>query len=178
MIVIGFLVSLFLNTRLGLSIRATGDNPDMVRASSINTKLMITIGLCLSNSLTGLSGGLLAQYQKSCDINLGTGMVTIALASLIIGETLIGKGSIWCRILGVVLGSCLYRFIVAIALRFDVPPEALKLVSAIIVAIAIGLPYLKRQFHLYQTKRAARVKNQKYIDEILAQESKGKEGQR
>ena len=177
-IVIGFLVSLFLNTRLGLSIRATGDNPDMVRASSINTKLMITIGLCLSNSLTGLSGGLLEQYQKSCDINLGTGMVTIALASLIIGETLIGKGSIWCRILGVVLGSCLYRFIVAIALRFDVPPEALKLVSAIIVAIAIGLPYLKRQFHLYQTKRAARVKNQKYIDEILAQESKGKEGQR
>ena len=177
-IVVGVLVSLFLNTRLGLSIRATGDNPDMVRASSINTKLMITIGLCLSNSLTGLSGGLLAQYQKSCDINLGTGMVTIALASLIIGETLIGKGSILCRILGVVLGSCLYRFIVAIALRFDVPPEALKLVSAIIVAVAIGLPYLKKQFRLYQSKRVARVKNQRYIDEILAQEKEGKEGQK
>ena len=177
-IVVGVLVSLFLNTRLGLSIRATGDNPDMVRASSINTKLMITIGLCLSNSLTGLSGGLLAQYQKSCDINLGTGMVTISLASLIIGETLIGKGSILCRILGVVLGSCLYRFIVAIALRFDVPPEALKLVSAIIVAVAIGLPYLKKQFRLYQSKRVARVKNQRYIDEILAQEKEGKEGQK
>ena len=87
--VIVALISLFLNTRLGLSIRATGDNPDMVRASSINTGMMITIGLCVANALTGLSGGLLAQYQKSCDINLGTGMVTIALASLIIGETII-----------------------------------------------------------------------------------------
>ena len=77
---VGVLISLFLNTRLGLSIRATGDNPDMVRASSINTGMMITIGLCVANALTGLSGGLLAQYQKSCDINLGTGMVTIALA--------------------------------------------------------------------------------------------------
>ena len=83
---VGVLISLFLNTRLGLSIRATGDNPDMVRASSINTGMMITIGLCVANALTGLSGGLLAQYQKSCDINLGTGMVTIALASLIIGD--------------------------------------------------------------------------------------------
>ena len=71
-ILIGVLVSLFLNTRLGLSIRATGDNPDMVRASSINTGFMITIGLCVANALTALSGGLLAQYQKSCDINLGT----------------------------------------------------------------------------------------------------------
>ena len=88
-IIVGVLISFFLNTRLGLSIRATGDNPDMVRASSINTSAMITIGLCVANALTGLSGGLLAQYQKSCDINLGTGMVTIALASLIIGLSLI-----------------------------------------------------------------------------------------
>ncbi|MDO4311954.1 MAG: ABC transporter permease [Eubacteriales bacterium] len=177
-LVIGFAISLFLNTRLGLSIRATGDNPDMVRASSINTKLMITIGLCVSNSLTGLSGGLLAQYQKSCDINLGTGMVTIALASLIIGETLIGKGSMLRRILGVILGSCLYRFIVAVALRFNVPPECLKLVSSIIVAVAIGLPYLKKQFHLYQNKLAAKAENQHYIDEILSEKFSGKEGQK
>jgi putative ABC transport system permease protein len=148
----------------------------MVRASSINTKLMITIGLCVSNSLTGLSGGLLAQYQKSCDINLGTGMVTIALASLIIGETLIGKGSMLHRILGVVLGSCLYRFIVAIALRFNVPPECLKLVSSLIVAVAIGLPYLKKQFYFYQSKRAAKAKNLQYIDEILQKDTEGKEG--
>lgn len=173
-IAVGILISLFLNTRLGLSIRATGDNPDMVRASSINTRLMITIGLCVANALTGLSGGLLAQYQRSCDINLGTGMVTIALASLIIGETLIGKGSMFVRILGVILGSCLYRFIVAVALRLNVPAECLKLVSSIIVAFAIALPYLKKQFAFQKMKRAAKAENQQFIREIMSQ-SLGKE---
>lgn len=158
-VVVAVLIGLFLNTRLGLSIRATGDNPDMVRASSINTKLMITIGLCVANALTGLSGGLLAQYNKSCDINLGTGMVTIALASLIIGETLMGKGGIKKRIVGVVLGSCLYRFIVAIALRLDVPAESLKLVSAIIVAVAIAFPYLKQQWEFSKSKKASQQKH-------------------
>ena len=129
----------FLGTRLGLSIRATGDNAAMVRASSINPAFTITVGLCISGALCALSGGLLAQYQKSCDINVGTGMVTIALASLIIGETLFGKRSIPLRALGVVIGSCLYRIVVAIALRFDLPASALKLVSAIIVAVAIDI---------------------------------------
>ena len=165
----GIVISFFLNTRLGLSIRATGDNPDMVRASSINTGLMITIGLCVSNALTALSGGLLAQYQKSCDINLGTGMVTIALASLIIGESILGKGSMIKRVLGVMFGSCLYRFIVAVALRLNVPAECLKLVSALIVAIAIALPYLKKQSAFYQQKRKAKAKNQEYIEEIKAE---------
>ena len=96
----------FLGTRLGLSIRATGDNAAMVRASSINPAFTITVGLCVSGALCALSGGLLAQYQKSCDINVGTGMVTIALASLIIGETLVGKRTMLRRILGVVFGSC------------------------------------------------------------------------
>jgi putative ABC transport system permease protein len=172
-VVVAVFVGLFLNTRLGLSIRATGDNPDMVRASSINTKLMITIGLCVANALTGLSGGLLAQYNKSCDINLGTGMVTIALASLIIGETLMGKGSIKKRIFGVVLGSCLYRFIIAIALRLDVPAESLKLVSAIIVAAAIAFPYLKEQMAFAKNKKIAKVENQAYIKELLEQETEG-----
>lgn len=166
-IVIGILVSVFLNTRLGLSIRATGDNPDMVRASSINTSLMITIGLCVANALTALSGGLLAQYQKSCDINLGTGMVTIALASLIIGETLIGKGGMLKRIAGVILGSCLYRFIVAIALRMNVPAECLKLVSALIVAIAIAFPYLKTKLSFYKARCLSREQNQRYIKELV-----------
>lgn len=172
-LLVGALVSIFLNTRLGLSIRATGDNPDMVRASSINTKAMITIGLCVANALTGLSGGLLAQYQRSCDINLGTGMVTIALASLIIGESIIGKGSMFRRVLGVILGSCLYRFIVAIALRMNVPAEALKLVSAIIVAIAIAFPYLKKQFAFYQSRRISKAENQQYVAQLLAKEKGG-----
>ena len=149
---VGVLLSLFLNTRLGLSIRATGDNEHMVRASSINPLFMITVGLCVANSLTAFSGAILGQYQKSCDINLGTGMVTIALASLIIGETLVGKGSMFKKIAGVILGSCLYRFIVALALRLNVPAEALKLVSAVIVAAAISLPYLKEKSAFYRLR--------------------------
>ena len=149
LLVIALLLWWFLGTTLGMSIRATGDNADMVKSSSINPTLTITVGLCIANSLTGLSGALIAQYQKSADINIGTGMVTIALASLIIGQTLIGnKGSIPRRILGTILGSILYRFIVAIALRLSVPAEALKLVSAIIVAVAIATPYVKRKLSL------------------------------
>ena len=140
---VGILLALFLKTRLGLSIRATGDNPDMVRASSINTGFTITVGLCVSNSLTALSGAVLAQYQKTADINLGTGMVIIGLASLIIGETLLPKGKTWLKILGAVFGSIVYRFIIAIALRMDLPSECLKLISATIVALAIGLPAIK-----------------------------------
>ena len=145
----------FLGTRLGLSIRATGDNAAMVRASSINPAFTITVGLCISGALTALSGGLLAQYQKSCDINVGTGMVTIALASLIIGETLVGKRTMVRRVLGVVFGSCLYRFIVAVALRFNVPAAAMKLVSAIIVAVAISMPAIQSRIAFEKRKHAA-----------------------
>lgn len=142
-LLVGALLALFLKTRLGLSLRATGDNPDMVRASSINTGRTVTIGLGLSNSLTGLSGALLAQYQKTADINLGTGMVVIGLAALIIGETLVPKGSLWGKLLGAVLGSVVYRLILALALRLSLPSECLKLISAVIVALAIGLPAVK-----------------------------------
>ena len=138
-------VILFLNTRIGLSIRATGDNPDMVRASSINTAFTITVGLCIANSLTALSGAVLAQYQKTADINLGTGMVIIGLASLIIGDTLTPKGKVGIKVLGAVLGSVIYRFIIALALRLDLPSECLKLISAVIVALAIGLPALRSE---------------------------------
>ena len=135
---------LFLSTRLGLSIRATGDNPDMVRVSSINTGLTITIGLAISNSITALSGAVLAQYQKTADINLGTGMVIIGLASLIIGETIFRKGKSWIKVLGAVVGCIVYRFVIAIALRLDLPSECLKLVSAVIVACAIALPAIQK----------------------------------
>ena len=142
-LLIAGLMILFLKTRLGLSIRATGDNPDMVRASSINTAFTVTVGLCIANALTALSGALLAQYQKSADINLGTGMVIIGLASLIIGEALLPKGKLWLKVLGAILGSVVYRFIIAMALRIDLPTECLKLISAVIVALAIGLPALR-----------------------------------
>ena len=142
-VVVCLLLILFLGTRMGLSIRATGDNPDMVRASSINTAFTITIGLCISNAMTSLSGAVLAQYQKSADINLGTGMVVIGLASLIIGETLFGRGGMWAKAAAAVAGSVIYRFIIALALRANVPSECLKLISAVIVALAIAAPTIR-----------------------------------
>lgn len=144
--VVCVLLILFLQTRVGLSIRATGDNPDMVRASSINTTFTISLGLCIANALTALSGAVLAQYQRTADINLGTGMVIIGLASLIIGETFFRKGSIYLKAVGAVVGSIVYRFIIAIALRLDLPSEFLKLISAVIVALAISAPYLQTKF--------------------------------
>lgn len=150
------LLVLFLGTRLGLSIRATGDNPAMVRASSINTVFTITVGLCVANAMTALSGAVLAQYQRSADINLGTGMVVIGLASLIIGETLLGRGGLWAKVLAAVAGSVIYRFIIALALRANVPSECLKLISAVIVALAISAPTLKRTLALRRRRMQAR----------------------
>ena len=144
-LVIAFLVA-FLNTRLGLAIRATGNNPDMVKSSSIDPAFTTIVGLCVANSFTGLSGCLLAQAQKSVDINIGTGMVTIALASLLIGGTVLGRGGIMSRAIGVVLGSFIFRLVYTIALRFNMPAFMLKLVSSVIVILAIAVPYLKTQW--------------------------------
>jgi putative tryptophan/tyrosine transport system permease protein len=149
------LVFRFLGTRLGLSIRATGDSIAMVRASSINPSFTITVGLCLSNSLTGLAGCLIGQYNKNAEINMGTGMVTIALASLIIGQTLFGRRRMMTRIMGVVIGSIIYRFIIALALRLNVPTQAFKLVSALIVAVAIAAPAAREMLQNKKKKAAA-----------------------
>jgi len=151
-------VVFFFKTRLGLSIRATGDNADMVRASSINPAFTVTVGLCLANSLTALAGCLYGLLNTGCDINLGTGMVTVALASLVIGESLMGKGSIAKRVCGVVLGACLYRIIMAIAIGADIPTECFKLVSALIVAVAIATPQGRKMLALHRQKAAARKK--------------------
>lgn len=139
-------LTLFLRTRLGLAIRATGNNPGMVRSSSINTVFTTTVGLCISGSFTALSGCLLAQAQKAVDINLGTGMVTIALASLLIGGTLMGKGGIFKRACGVVLGAIIFRLVYTIALRLNMPAFMLKLVSSVIVVLALSIPYFKKQW--------------------------------
>ena len=147
---------LFLGTRLGLSIRATGDNPDMVRASSINTAFTVLIGLCISNALTALSGAVLAQYQRSADINLGTGMVVIGLASLIIGDTLFARGGLWTKAAAALAGSILYRFIIALALRANIPSECLKLLSAVIVGLAIAAPALREKAALARRRAAHR----------------------
>lgn len=144
-IIVVFLVK-FLKTRLGLAIRATGNNADMVKSSSINPVFTTIVGLCISNSFTALSGCLLAQSQKAADINIGQGMVTIALASLLIGNTIMGRGGIAKRAVGMVLGAFIFRLVYTIALRFNMPAFMLKLVSSVIVVLAISVPYLKAQW--------------------------------
>lgn len=146
------LLTLFLGTRLGLAIRATGNNPIMVKSSSINTVFTTIVGLCVANAFTGLSGCLLAQYQKSVNIDIGSGMVTIALASLLIGATILGRGKIVTRAVGVVLGSFIFRLVYTIALRFHLPAFMLKLVSSIIVVIALSFPYLKTQLPMMKRR--------------------------
>ena len=146
------LLTLFLRTRLGLAIRATGDNPIMVRSSSINPAFTTTVGLCVANSLTALSGCLVAQAQKAVDINLGTGMVTIALASLLIGSTVMGRGGVFKRAVGVVLGAVIFRLVYTVALRLNMPAFMLKLVSSVIVVLAISIPYLHRQMPLLKRR--------------------------
>jgi len=145
-LVVAFL-TFFLNTRLGLAIHATGDNPDMVRSSSIDPVFTTIVGLCVANAFTALSGCLLGQYQKSMDVNLGQGMVTIALASLLIGSTVLGRGGIFTRAVGMVLGSIIFRLVYAVALRLDILPAfMLRLISSAIVVLAISGPYLKQQW--------------------------------
>ena len=145
-IIIGVLLALFLRTKFGLAIRATGNNPDMVRSSSINPVFTTIVGLCIANSFTALSGCLLAQSQKSVNIDIGTGMVTIALASLLIGNVFLGRKKIPLQIVGMVLGAFVFRLVYTIALRFDMPAFMLKFVSSVIVVLAISIPYLKTRF--------------------------------
>ena len=119
----------------------------MVRSSSINPVFTTIVGLCVANTFTGLSGCLMAQSQKMSEINIGSGMVTIALASLLIGSTLLGRGGIFTRAVGMVVGAFIFRLVYAVALRLDVLPAfMLKLISSVIVALAIALPYLKAQW--------------------------------
>ena len=152
----GLLLWVFLGTRMGLSIRATGDNRDMVRASSVNPTFTITVGLCIANALTALSGAVVGQAQKSADINAGTGVVVIGLACLIIGETIVGKRSMLRGVIAVVVGSIVYRFIYAVVLYTKIVPiDCLKLVTAVVVGLAIAMPALKNWFAFQRRKMAA-----------------------
>ena len=139
----------FLRTKLGLAIRATGSNADMVRSSSINPAFTTTVGLCVSNAFTALSGCLMAQQQKNYEVNMGSGMVTVALASLLIGGVIISKHrSVPLRAVGAVIGAFLFRLVYALALRLNMPAFMLKAVSSLIVVLAISGPYLRKQLPL------------------------------
>ena len=153
---VGISLLLFLKTRLGLSIRATGDNMKMVRASSINPVFTITVGLCIANGITALSGAMVGQYQNAADINGGTGIVVIGLACLIIGETVLGHRTVKKGVIAAVIGSVIYRLIYAVVLYTKiVPVQGLKLLTAIVVVLAIAFPTMKKQIQFQKRKFTA-----------------------
>lgn len=135
------LIDWFLQTDLGLSIRATGDNPAMIRSFGVNTNTSIIIGLMLSNALVGLSGGLLAQYQAYSDVQMGIGMIVIGLASVIIGQAIFGTKTIKRASFAVIIGAIIYRFVIALSLYLPwIGPTDMKLITAVIVVLALILP--------------------------------------
>jgi putative ABC transport system permease protein len=138
-----FILYWFFGTEIGSAIRATGNNPYMVRAQGVNTDSTIIIGLMLANGLVALSGGLIAQSQNYADVQMGTGSIVIGLASLIIGEVLFGKRSFKSRLLSMLFGAITYRIIIALVLRLGMPADDLKLFTALTVALALSLPRFK-----------------------------------
>ncbi len=152
-IILMLLLYYFLKTELGLVIRATGDNEQMVRALGCNTDWTILIGLAVANGLVALSGAMIAQYQSFADITMGTGMVIIGLASVIIGEVLFGIKSLMRRLIAVVLGAMLYRLVIAAAYQLGMSPNDFKLVSALIVALALSMPVIKERYQIWKKRR-------------------------
>ena len=147
----------FFKTHIGLCIRATGDNEAMVSSSSINVDATKIISLAISNGCVGLSGGLLAQYQGFADINSSVGILVVGLASVIIGEVIMGRRGVTIGIISAVIGSIIYRYIIALATASHIfPAFALKLVSAVIVAVALSIPAIKQGIALSKIKKEAR----------------------
>ena len=134
----------FLKTQLGMSLRATGDNEAMVRASSINSDAMKLLGIVLANAIVAFAGGIFAQYQNFADVSGGVGMMVVGLASIIVGEAFFRRKTLPFEFLAVVLGAIAYRFILTFALQFGVGASDLNLFSALLVALAISLPHLKK----------------------------------
>lgn len=152
------ILSVYFKTRQGLAIRATGDNEDMVRSSSVNADIYKCAGLALGNACVALSGGLIGQSLSFFDAGYGSGMVVIGLASVIIGETVIGRRSVTIGLFSAILGSVVYRMFIAVALKVKLfPSYGLKLVSAVIVALALSLPAIKQWMNLRKMKRRERI---------------------
>ncbi len=145
----------FFKTNIGTAMRATGDNDQMIRALGVNTKAMIIIGVAISNGFIALSGAMLAQYQGFADVQMGIGMMVWGLASVIIGEAIINDDSLGFVIIGAVVGSVLFRLLVAIALRWGLNPNDLKLITAFFVFIALILPGIMKNKKKWTFKRNA-----------------------
>ena len=137
-------LAVFFRTRTGMAIRATGDNEEMVRSSSINADRSRVLGIMISNALVALSGALLCEQQRYADLNFGSGMLVVGLASVIIGQVFFGQRGVTLGIISAAAGSLVYRLILQFAYKIDMPSYAVKLLSAVIVVIALTIPNLKR----------------------------------
>ena len=142
-LLVGALCYWFFGTEIGAAIRATGFNPNMIRANGVNTDVTIILGLLLSNGLVAISGALVAQSNGFADVGMGVGTIVIGLASVIIGEVLFGTPSFWRCLISVVMGSIVYRIVIAVVLQMGMPPNDLKLFTAILVAAALALPLIQ-----------------------------------
>ena len=136
----------FFGTEIGAAIRATGFNQQMIRAQGVDTDVTIMIGLLLSNALVAISGALVAQSNGFADVGMGTGTIVIGLASVIIGEVLFGTRSFKNSVISVILGSVVYRIVIAVVLQLGMPPNDLKLFTSILVAFALAMPLIKSKF--------------------------------
>lgn len=145
----------FLRTEVGQALRATGDNPQMIRSLGVSTDAMKVLGLVLANGLVALSGALVAQSQGYADAGMGIGMIVSGLASVIIGEVLFRPKGILTSLIAVILGSIVYRIAILIALRSGFAPTDLKIVTAILVVLALSAPAIKDQLSTYRRRRAA-----------------------
>jgi putative ABC transport system permease protein len=145
----GALLYWFLRTNLGIAMRATGDNVQMIRTLGVNDGNMIVFGIAISNGFVALSGALLAQYQGFADVGMGIGMVVWGLASVIIGEALVGTNQLGLTVIGAVMGSVLFRLMVAVALRWGLSPNDLKLITAMFVFVALIVPQFIRKGRLW-----------------------------
>jgi putative ABC transport system permease protein len=155
--VVGWLLALFFRTSLGLALRATGDNPQMARALGVSVSGAIVVGLVTANGLIGLSGALFAEYQGFANIQMGLGMIVTGLASVIVGETLFGRRGIASRIGAVIVGTVLFRLLIAGAVRAGFDPDALKLLTAVFVFLALVVPdALRRQLRRAPARASAR----------------------
>ena len=153
-VIVCVLLFLFFRTNLGTAMRATGDNAQMIRALGADDRIMVILGLALSNGLVALSGSVLAQYQGFADVQMGIGMVVWGLASVIIGEALVGTRQLGFAITGAIMGSVLFRLLVAVALRWGLNPNDLKLITAAFVFVALILPLIMRKIPEWRRRLA------------------------
>lgn len=152
-VVVAIALYWFLRTQIGMSIRATGDNVEMVNASSINSDAMKILGLAIANGIVALSGAVLTQDQNFADAKAGTGMVVVGIASIIIGETIFGKRSVLNNLISAILGAVVYRIFITIVFQLGLPASYFKLLSAVIVVIAISVPIISEKIARKNTRR-------------------------